>query len=115
MVVKVQVIHGMASGTLTEIRRPTSVIIVISDKKFYFESTNTGKSIAGMNIEHSFPKSWWGGHKNDAWCDLYNLYPSDSHANSSKSNYVMGVVVNVTEEAGAGYDRSERAMLMVSL
>lgn len=76
-----------------------------SDKKFYFESTNTGNAIAGMNIEHSFPKSWWGGHQNDAWCDLYNLYPSDSHANSSKSNYVMGVVVNVKEEAGAGYDK----------
>ena len=76
-----------------------------SDKKFYFESTNTGNAIAGMNIEHSFPKSWWGGHKNDAWCDLYNLYPSDSQANSSKSNFVMGVVVNVKEEAGAGYDK----------
>lgn len=76
-----------------------------SDKKFYFESTNTGNAIAGMNIEHSFPKSWWGGHKNDAWCDLYNLYPSDSQANSSKSNFVMGVVVNVKEEAGVGYDK----------
>lgn len=76
-----------------------------SDKKFYFESTNTGNAIAGMNIEHSFPKSWWGGHKNDAWCDLYNLYPSDSKANSSKSNYVMGVVVNVKENAGEGYDK----------
>lgn len=76
-----------------------------SDKKFFFDSTNTGKSIAGMNIEHSFPKSWWGGKKNDAWCDLYNLYPSDSQANSSKSNFVMGVVVNVKEEAGAGYDK----------
>ena len=76
-----------------------------SDKKFYFESTNTGNAIAGMNIEHSFPKSWWGGHKNDAWCDLYNLYPSDSKANSSKSNFVMGVVVNVKEEAGTGYDK----------
>ena len=75
-----------------------------SDKKFYFESTNTGNAIAGMNIEHSFPKSWWGGHKNDAWCDLYNLYPSDSQANSSKSNFVMGVV-NVKEEAGVGYDK----------
>ena len=29
----------------------------------------------------------------------------DSHANSSKSNYVMGVVVNVKEEAGVGYDK----------
>ena len=76
-----------------------------SDKKFFFESTNTGRAIGGMNIEHSFPKSWWGGKKNDAWCDLYNLYPSDSQANSSKSNFVMGVVVNVKEEAGAGYDK----------
>ncbi len=76
-----------------------------SDKKFFFESTNTGNAIAGMNIEHSFPKSWWGRHKNDAWCDLYNLYPSDSKANSSKSNYVMGVVVNVKENAGEGYDK----------
>jgi len=76
-----------------------------SDKKFFFESTNTGRAIGGMNIEHSFPKSWWGGHKNDAWCDLYNLYPSDSKANSSKSNYVMGVVVNVKENAGEGYDK----------
>ena len=76
-----------------------------SDKKFYFESTNTGNAIAGMNIEHSFPKSWWGKEKNDAWCDLYNLYPSDSKANSSKSNFVMGVVVNVKEETGVGYDK----------
>ena len=76
-----------------------------SDTKFFFESTNTGRAIGGMNIEHSFPKSWWGGHQNDAWCDLYNLYPSDSHANSSKSNFVMGVVVNVKEEAGTGYDK----------
>lgn len=76
-----------------------------SDKKFSFGDTNTGKAIAGMNIEHSFPKSWWGKKKNDAWCDLYNLYPSDSEANSSKSNYPMGVVVNIKEEAGAGYDK----------
>ena len=76
-----------------------------SDKKFYFESTNNGHAIDGMNIEHSFPKSWWGKTKNDAWCDLYNLYPSDAKANSSKSNYVMGVVVNVKEQAGEGYDK----------
>lgn len=28
-----------------------------SDKKFYFGNKNDGKAIAGMNIEHSFPKS----------------------------------------------------------
>ena len=76
-----------------------------SDKKFYFGNKNDGKAIAGMNIEHSFPKSWWGSVENDAWRDLYNLYPSDSKANSEKSNYVMGVVVNVKSQSGAGYDK----------
>lgn len=51
-----------------------------------------GAVASGMNIEHSFPKSWWGGSKNQAYKDLYNLMPSDSKANSSKSNYGMGIV-----------------------
>lgn len=75
-----------------------------SSKKFYFSDGNTNHSISGMNIEHSFPKSWWGGAENDAYKDLYNLYPSDSKANSSKSNYPMAVVTNVkTQEPG--YDK----------
>lgn len=57
-----------------------------------------------MNIEHSFPKSWWGGAKNKAYQDLYHLYPSDSKANSSKSNYPMGIVTNVKSE-DEGYDK----------
>lgn len=73
-----------------------------SSDKFYFSSQ--GASITGMNIEHSFPKSWWGGAQNNAYKDLYNLYPSDASANSSKSNYAMGVVETVrTEEEG--YDK----------
>lgn len=75
-----------------------------SDKKFYFVD-HSGVAIADMNIEHSFPKSWWGKEKNDAWCDLYNLYPSDAKANSDKSNYPMGVVVKVTKPTGEGYDK----------
>lgn len=75
-----------------------------SDAKFYFQE-HDGKSIPGMNIEHSFPKSWWGKIENDAWKDLYNLYPSDSKANSDKSNYPMGKVTNVTKPAGEGYDK----------
>lgn len=51
-----------------------------SSKKFYF-TAHDGRSISGMNIEHSFPKSWWGGANNNAYCDLYNLYPSDKNAN----------------------------------
>ena len=63
-----------------------------SDQKFYFVQ-GIGPAIDGMNIEHSFPKSWWGGKSSDdGYCDLYNLYPSDKAANSDKSNYPMNKV-----------------------
>ncbi|WP_155941850.1 endonuclease I family protein [Prevotella sp. AGR2160] len=74
-----------------------------SSKKFYF-SGHTGRAISGMNIEHSFPKSWWGGDKNNAYKDLYNLYPSDQDGNSAKANYPMAVVTNVKSE-DPGYDK----------
>ena len=74
-----------------------------SSSRFYFTSHN-GSAVSGMNIEHSFPKSWWGGSENEAYRDLYNLYPSDSKANSAKGNYPMGVVTIVTSSAGEGYD-----------
>lgn len=49
-------------------------------------------SVTGMNIEHVFANSWWGHTVNDAYCDLYNLYPSDGTANGRKSNNPVGVV-----------------------
>ncbi len=49
-------------------------------------------SHSGMNIEHSIPNSWWGGSKNDAYKDLFELNPSDSKANSAKSNYPYGEI-----------------------
>ncbi len=75
-----------------------------SSAKFYFTS-HDGKAISGMNIEHSFPKSWWGGSSNMAYKDLFNLYPSDSQANNAKSNYPMGVVTTVKTSSGDGYDK----------
>lgn len=79
-----------------------------SEKKFYFTTENTFSAITGMNIEHSFPKSWWGKTENDAYKDLFNLYPSDSEANSAKANYPMGKVFNANihdgyEKVGTGY------------
>ena len=59
-----------------------------------------GAAPSGMNIEHSFPKSWWGGSKTQAYMDLFNLMPSDSKANSSKSNYGMGVVTKTSFDNG---------------
>ena len=50
-----------------------------------------GSVVSGCNIEHSFAKSWWGGSKNDAYKDCYHLNPSNSTANSSRSNYPLGV------------------------
>lgn len=56
-------------------------------KKF----TSPGVAVSGCNIEHSFAKSWWGGTKNDAYKDCYHLNPSNSVANSARSNYPLGV------------------------
>ncbi len=53
---------------------------------------NGSVSWSGMNREHSFPKSWWGGDKNPAYTDLNHLYPSDGPANMKKSNHPLGVV-----------------------
>ena len=57
-------------------------------------STSQGAAGAGMNIEHSFPKSWWGKTEVQAYKDLYNLMPCKSKINNTKSNYPMGKVVS---------------------
>lgn len=50
-------------------------------------------SFSGLNREHSFPKSWWGGSTSvNAYTDLNHLYPSEMRANSAKSNYPLGTV-----------------------
>ncbi|HBL71956.1 MAG TPA: ribonuclease [Bacteroidales bacterium] len=54
----------------------------------------------GMNREHAFPKSWWGGDVNAAYTDINHLYPSDADANMAKSNYPLGVVGNTTFDNG---------------
>lgn len=50
-------------------------------------------SFSGLNREHSFPKSWWGGSTSiPAYVDLNHLYPSEMKANTAKSNYPLGTV-----------------------
>lgn len=50
-------------------------------------------SFRGLNREHSFPKSWWGGLTDiPAYVDLNHLYPSEMAANTAKSNYPLGTV-----------------------
>lgn len=74
-----------------------------SNGTFYFKTTDSeyaAYAVTGMNIEHSFPKSWWGGTENQAYKDLFNLMPSEQKINSSKSNYPMGTVTNATTDNG---------------
>ena len=66
-------------------------------KKF----TSPGVAVSGCNIEHSFAKSWWGGAKNDAYKDCYHLNPSNSVANSARSNYPLGVPVKDIKTSGS--------------
>lgn len=59
-----------------------------SDQVFLVE--NGGE---GLNREHSFPKSWWGGDTHcEAYTDLYHMYPAEAKANLAKSNYPLGEV-----------------------
>lgn len=58
----------------------------------------SGGNHTGLNIEHGVPKSWWGGENTNktAYCDLFNLSPSEITANEKKSNYPMGIVGNAS-------------------
>ena len=57
----------------------------------------------GLNIEHSVANSWWGGTKNDAYKDLMHLNPSNSDANSRKSNYPLGEIQTQTWSNGVTF------------
>ena len=62
-----------------------------NDKVFYFRGD--GSAVSGMNKEHVAPQSWWGGGTDIAvGSDLFQVIPSESNANSAKSNYPLGVV-----------------------
>lgn len=62
-----------------------------------------GEAISGMNIEHSVAKSWWGSTKNDAYCDLHHLNPSDADANSRKGNYPLAELETESWNNGVTY------------
>lgn len=62
---------------------------IYSNERRYASAGNSG-----MNIEHAVPNSWWGKSKNAAYKDINHLYPSDSNANSRKSNYPLGETDN---------------------
>lgn len=52
-----------------------------------------------MNTEHTWPKSR-GAKSEPAKSDLHHLFPTDSKANSRRSSYYFGVVVNIEWQDG---------------
>ena len=41
----------------------------------------------GLNREHSFPKSWFGGEVYPMYTDLMMIIPADAYVNQRRSNY----------------------------
>lgn len=97
---------------------PHTEISSYSDLPKYFERTDVypnsqrwwdmysdiplyAPSFKGLNREHSFPKSWWGGLTDvPAYVDLNHLYPSEAAANQAKSNNPLGTVYKATFDNG---------------
>lgn len=85
--------YGDATWTafrLTDVREENGTKYwwdMYSNEKVVVGSSKPNNSV--MNIEHSVAKSWWGGGTNDAYCDICHLNPSNSDANSRKSNYPL--------------------------
>lgn len=77
---------------VTDVRSDGMVWDMYSNLNYSF---NGNLAVTGMNIEHSFPKSWWGGTETQAYKDLHHLNPSDATANQRKSSYMMSVVDTV--------------------
>ena len=73
----------------TDRRADSTVIDMYSNTVRKFSGFS---AISGMHIEHSFPKSWWGAYPNNAYKDLFHLYPADASANESKNNLPLGEV-----------------------
>ena len=67
----------------------------------WYKFAAPGSVVSGCNIEHSFAKSWWGGSTNDAYKDCYHLNPSNSTANSARSNYPLGEPVKDLKTSGS--------------
>ena len=69
-------------------------IDMYSNCKYNHNSTHVaGASYVGegINREHSFPKSWFGGEVDPMFTDLTMLIPTDAFVNQRRSNYPYGV------------------------
>ena len=71
-------------------------IDMYSTCKYDYYSTHVGNATyvgQGLNREHSFPKSWFGGEVEPMFTDLTMLIPVDAYVNQRRSNNPYGVCV----------------------
>lgn len=81
----------------SDIRDDGTVWDMYSRSVRYYPAEN-GESGCSLNIEHCFPKSWWGGQDGDAYRDLYHLNPADARANQTGKNaYPPGRVDSIVK------------------
>lgn len=69
-------------------------IDMYSTCKYDYYSTHVGNATyvgQGLNREHSFPKSWFGGEVEPMFTDLTMLIPTDAYVNQRRSNNPYGV------------------------
>lgn len=81
----------------------SSVIDMYSNETFkfpYIDGTPTFMSVSGMHIEHSLPKSWWGGAMYNSYKDLHHLFPAEGRINSAKNDLPLGIVGTATSDNG---------------
>lgn len=68
---------------------------LFSTKANYYSSSEHGTD---FNREHVVPQSWWGGGNGiDAYSDVFNVLPSESAANSAKSNFPLGKITGAVK------------------
>lgn len=81
----------------TDRNQDSTLIDMYSNEIRYFSDYN---AINGVHIEHSFPKSWWGGYENYTFKDLHHIFPADAITNIYKNNLPLGIVDNVIYDNG---------------
>lgn len=86
------------------------IIDIYSTNCWMPEKDQCGSSISRegecYNREHSWPRSWWGGHDDvdTPDTDLHHLFPTDGMTNRIRSNHPYGIVdsnVSYTSSNGA--------------
>lgn len=83
----------------TDTREDGSVWDMYSLYQYFMAPDSIGAvSLPDLEIEHCFPKSWWGTTDNDAYKDLHHLNPANLKANGPKSNNPPGYVETIKNQ-----------------